>query len=165
MTMALWARVWSPVVPTPLAHDAWRALGLPGDPEGMQPEFMSAFHFGAPAPRVPLLLHHTLNLPGDSTREDWMRVMAWLDLGFGGVRLPPDHLAIACEVIAVALGRGERVIVEELLRRYLLPWSSMAIDRLTSANHPLAAVAERFATDLRACGDTASASRVGGGIR
>ncbi len=148
MTLLEWARVWSPVVPAEAVHAAWRELDLPGDAVAMQPEFVSAFHFGAPTPRVPLLLHHTLNLPGDSTREDWMRVMAWLDLEFGDIRLPPDHLAVACEVLTVALRRGEDVIVDELLRRYLQPWCSVAIERLTTAGDALAAIPRRFAADL-----------------
>jgi len=148
MTLSQWARVWSPVVPAESVHAAWRELNLPGDAERVQPEFLSAFHFGAPAPQVPLLLHHTLNLPGDSTREDWMRVMAWLDLEFGDIRLPPDHLAVACEVLTVAQQRGEDVIVDELLRRYLRPWCTVAIERLTAAGSDLAAIPQRFAADL-----------------
>jgi hypothetical protein len=148
VTMMAWARVWSPVVPVALADAAWRDLELPGDPERVHSDFLSAFNYGAPAPLVPLILHHTLNLPGDSTREDWMRVIAWLDLKFGDIRLPPDHLAVACEVLAVAQQRDEEVIVAELLRRYIAPWCTIAAQKLTASGSALAAIPERFAADL-----------------
>jgi hypothetical protein len=149
MMLLNWARVWSPVVPTEWVHAAWRELALPGDPARLEPEFLGAFHYGAPAPLAPLILHHTLNLPGDSTREDWMRVIAWLDLQYGDIRLPPDHLAVACEAVAVARERDENVIVDELLRRYILPWCSIATEKLIAAQSAMAALPQRFAADLR----------------
>ena len=148
MSLLLWARLWSPVAPVEAVCEAWRELDLSGDPEDRQAEFLAGFHHGTPLPVVPLLLHHTLGLSGDSTREEWMRVLAWLDLGFGHIRLPPDHLAIACEVLAVAAGRGERLICEELAGRYLRPWTEIATERLDAAGSSLTELPLRFAEEL-----------------
>jgi len=150
MTLLQWARVWSPVVPVEETCTAWRALGLPGDAEALHAEFLATFHYGAPLPVVPLLLHHTLNMPGDGAREDWMRALSWLELQYGDKRLPPDHLAVACEIVAVAQARGENVLVDELRRRYLLPWCSAASERLAKAGSDLLAITECFAQDLAA---------------
>ncbi len=149
MSLLLWGRLWSPVVPVKEVCESWRALGLPGNPEALQAEFLSSFHYGTPLPTVSLLLHHTLNLSGDHTREEWMRVLAWLDLEFGEIRLPPDHLAIACEALAVALQRGERVVCEELGNRYLRPWAGEAVRRLEAAGSNLTELPRRFAETLR----------------
>jgi TorA maturation chaperone TorD len=59
-----------------------------------------------------------------------MRVMAFLGLKPGASMLPPDHLAVACEVYAQALARDERVLVAELRARYFLPWCDVAAARL-----------------------------------
>jgi hypothetical protein len=149
-----WARVWSPVVPVAETNAAWRTLGLPGDPAALHADFLATFHYGVPVPAVPLVLHHTLNRPGDSAREDWMRVLAWLDLAFGDVRLPPDHLAIACEVLAVAQARNERVILHELLERYVRPWCDVARHRLERTGSPLLPVVERFSAMLADADET-----------
>ncbi|MEZ5553474.1 MAG: hypothetical protein R3E82_21515 [Pseudomonadales bacterium] len=148
MTLRLWARVWSPVIPTELTHDAWRKLALPGEPDVLEPAFNSAFHHGAPTPTVSLLLHHSLNLAGDGTREEWMRVMAWLGLQYGDVRLPPDHLAVACEVMSVAVERSEDLICSGLAERYLLPWCQVAVERLDTAGNGLVELPRRFAQAL-----------------
>lgn len=150
MTLVDWALLWSPVVPVETAHRAWRQLALPGEPETLHSEFLSAFHHATPLPAVPLVLHHTLNRPGDAVREEWMRVMAWLDLEFGETRLPPDHLAVACEVCAVAAAREERVIVRELVQRYLRPWCQVATERLDAAGSRLLPLPRRFECDLEA---------------
>lgn len=149
-----WARVWSPVVPVAETDAAWCALGLPGDPVALHAGFLATFHYGAPVPAVPLVLHHTLNRPGDSAREDWMRVLAWLDLEFSDIRLPPDHLAVACEVLAVAQARNESVIVRELLARYLRPWCEVARHRLAAAGSAFLPVVERFSAMLSGLEET-----------
>jgi hypothetical protein len=149
VSLLLWSRIWSPLVPVEETCAAWRQLGLPGDPEAQQSAFLGAFHYGAPQPVAPLLLHHTLNMPGDGVREDWMRTFTWLGLRFREKRLPPDHLAIACEIVAVAAARGEDVLVGELRRRYLLPWCAKAGERLSRAgDHAMRNITECFAADL-----------------
>ncbi|MGE0621235.1 MAG: hypothetical protein AB7I04_13470 [Pseudomonadales bacterium] len=148
MSWPLWARLWSPLADSSSFREAWQALGIEGDVDALQAGFIGTFHYGAPLPEVPLLLHHTLNLPGDSAREEWMRVMSWLNLKFGEVRLPPDHLAIACDVLAVVEQRGEALIREELVRRYLQPWCLIASKRLTATGSALLALPSRFAAEL-----------------
>ena len=153
MSLLLWARLWSPVVPAAESRNAWRELNLSADCDALQAEFIRTFHHGAPAPKVSLLLHHSLNLTGDGTREDWMRAMAWLDLQYGDIRLPPDHLAVACEVLAVAEAREEAVLSAELTGRYLLPWCEVASERLRADASPLLELPRSFARALSACGN------------
>lgn len=130
MMILHWSRIWSPLVPEDSISDSWQQLRLPGSWHEHQTAFLSAFHHGMPTPQISLLLHHTLGLPGNSTREEWMRLMSWLGLDLSEARLPPDHLAIACEAIAVAVDKDESVIVSEVLERYLFPWCELALTSL-----------------------------------
>jgi TorA maturation chaperone TorD len=143
-----WSRVWSPVAPEPLRREAWEALELPGCFDGLSAEFWSAFHVGSPVPRVPLLLHAALHLDGGHVREDWMRVMSHLQLRFDEFHLPPDQLGAACEVYACAIDSQEPVLIEELRRRYLLPWCRFAVERLARDDSPLGFLPEQFEVDL-----------------
>jgi TorA maturation chaperone TorD len=143
-----WSRVWSPVVPDELREDAWRALALPDTYGAHKAEYWSTFHVGAPAPKVPLLLHAALDRAAAATREDWMRVAQHLGLKWDDVHLPPDQLGAACEVYACSIEREEPVLIEELRARYLLPWSQIAASRLGESSS-LGFLAERFEADLR----------------
>jgi len=145
-----WSRIWSPVAPEPLRREAWEALALPGSFEELGPEFWSTFHVGSPAPKVPLLLHAALQLEGASARGDWMRAMSYLELRFDEFHLPPDQLGAACEVYACAIESEEPVLIEELRRRYLLPWCRFARERLTREDSSLAFLPEQFEADLLA---------------
>ena len=145
-----WSRIWSPVAPEPLRREAWEALALPARFDEVGPDFWSTFHVGSPAPKVPLLLHAALQLEGASAREDWMRAMSYLELRFDELHLPPDQLGAACEVYACAIESEEPVLIEELRRRYLLPWCRFARVRLAQEESPLALLPERFEADLLA---------------
>lgn len=148
--MIAWSRVWSPVVPDALREEAWTALALPGSWAQLATEFWSTFQVGSPAPRVPLILHAALRREGGMAREDWMRVAQLLALEWNEVHLPPDQLGAACEIYAVAIEREEPVLIEELRRRYLLPWCAFARDRLEREAPQLAFLPRRFEADLLA---------------
>jgi TorA maturation chaperone TorD len=145
-----WARVWSPLPSEAERSEAWSALELPASYEHHRSEFWSAFHAGVPSRSVPLLLHAALGMEGAAVRMDWMRVIAHLRLRWNEGAVPPDHLGADCEVYACAIDRGEPVLIEELRRRYLLPWCEAASSRLARAAQPIRGLPARFAADLRA---------------
>ena len=144
LVLIAWSRVWSPVIPKPLFEAAWQALDLPGDAAAHDTEYFSTFHAGFPAPRVPLLLHVALDRPGDSVRMDFLRLMSHLNMTAGDHMLAPDHLAIACEVVARAIADDEPVIVREIAERYLLPWCAVSARRLPGMESALRGIVERF---------------------
>jgi hypothetical protein len=145
-----WSRIWSPVAPEPLRREAWEALELPGSFDELSAEFWSTFHIGSPTPRAPLLLHAALKLDGGHVREDWMRVMSHLQLRWDAFHLPPDQLGAACEIYACAIDGQEPVLIEELRRRYLLPWCRFARQQLAQDESPLGFLPEQFEADLLA---------------
>jgi len=136
-------------MPLEMVADAWDILELPETWTDQESEFISTFHQGVPSPKVSLLLHHVLNIPGDRAREDWMRAMSWLKLEWTEARLPPDHLAIACEVLQVAIDKSETVLAEELKDRYLLPWCDQATSLLSSDQSPLGKVPAHFRSTIQ----------------
>jgi hypothetical protein len=153
LPLIAWSRIWSPVVPSELREEAWQALDLPDSFEHYSEEFWTTFQIGAPSPKVPLLLHAALEREGAAVREDWMRVAAHLELRWDDVHLPPDQLGAACELYACAIEREEPVLIEELRRRYLLPWCAVARTRLSSGDEgssQLGFLPERFEADLLA---------------
>jgi hypothetical protein len=156
-----WSRVWSSVVPPPLFVAAWQALDLPQDPAVRDTQFFSTFHTGFPSPQIPLLLHVALNRPGDSVRMDFLRAMSHLNVKAGDHMLPPDHLAVACEIMASALAADEPVIVQAICERYLSPWCDASIDRLAAGNRDLLEIVLDFQTFVLGLSDTdAPASRL-----
>lgn len=78
-----------------------------------------------------------------------MRAADYLGLEGGERRLPPDHLAPACEVFALAIEREEPVLVTGLRERYLVPWVAEAAARLADLP-PMLALVQRFAADIAA---------------
>jgi len=152
LPLIAWSRIFSPVVPEALQVEAWEILGLPGSFESHKAELWSTFHVGTPQPRVPLLLHAALGREGAAVREDWMRVIHYLELAWDEVHLPPDQLGVACEVYACALQSREPVLIEALRERYLLPWCAFAREELALQGASLGFLPERFEADLRACG-------------
>lgn len=145
-----WSRIWSPLVPEELRRDAWRALALPGAYDSYSSDFWSTFQAGSPSPEVPLLLHAALDREAASAREDWMRVAHHLGLRWDHVHLPPDQLGAACEIYACAIESEEPVLIEELRRRYLVPWCGFAKARLSAGASRLVFLPERFEADLLA---------------
>lgn len=148
LPMIAWARIWSPVAPLDWRDEAWRLLAFPRQWTDCESDFTSAFLVGLPAPDVPLLLHAALGLDGGVVREDWVRVIAHLELRWSNLSLPPDHLGVACEVLACAIERDEGVLIRELVKRYLDPWCAVARERLTGHADGIQQLPERFARDL-----------------
>lgn len=147
LRMTQWAIVWSPLASTEERMQAWQALELEGD--GPNDEFWGLFHNGAPSPRVPLLFHAALGIPGDGAREDWMRSLSYLGLEWKERMLPPDHLAVACDVLAFASQQGETVLVRELIERYLTRWVAHASARLEDSAGSCANLPEYFLSDIK----------------
>jgi len=145
-----WARIWSPLTSREWREESWAALGLPSPFDRFETEFWSVFQAGVPAPRIPLLLHVALARDGGQVREEWMRVMQLLELEGGENRLPPDHLAVACEIFAAALEAGDGLLASELSSRYLLPWCSAADRLLADDETALAVLPASFAAQLAA---------------
>jgi hypothetical protein len=141
-----WARIWSPLASSEERLAAWEALGIDG--EGPPDDFWSLFHNGAPSPQVPLLFHAALGIPGDSAREDWMRSLDYLGLEWKDNVLPPDHLAVACDVVAYAAAEGETVLVRELTDRYLMRWAASAGEKLADCRSVCADLPARFTRDV-----------------
>jgi hypothetical protein len=148
LLMIAWSRIWSPLVLDALRDEAWAALKLPGTFASMQSEYWSLFHVGSPSAPIPTLLHAALGRDGGSVREDWMRATHHLGLRWSDARLAPDQLGVACEVYAYAIECEEPVLIEELRRRYLLPWSEFAAGQLEGSDGPLASLPSRFSDDL-----------------
>ena len=144
--IATWSRLWSPVAPSEVQRSAWQALDISLPHDSAAAEFTNVFHAGFPAPPVPLLVHAVLGMDGSNVREALVRVMVHLELNWGETTLPPDHVAVICDLLACALAEDERVLVHELLERYLLPWCEQAITRL--ADSPLQALPVLFREDL-----------------
>lgn len=145
-----WSRIWSPLAPEAWREEAWQALSLPGRFADCESAFLSAFVIGLPTADVPLLLHAALGRDGGTVREDWMRVLQHLELRWNQQTLPPDHLAVGCDVLVCAIAREEGVLIRELCKRYLQPWCAVATDRLAGNDGAIAGLPEVFAADLRA---------------
>ncbi|MCP5055156.1 MAG: hypothetical protein GY937_00350 [bacterium] len=147
-----WSRVWSPLAPEALREEAWRELSLPGRFAEQESAFLDAFVVGLGGPQVPLLLHAALGKDGGAVREDWMRVVQHLDLRWKEQTLPPDHLGVACDVMALAIEREEGVLIRELRTRYLDPWCEIAQERLAGREGALARLPASFSADLAGAG-------------
>ena len=152
LAMGAWSHVWSSAVSVDLRRAAWEALELPESFEDCKQEYWNVFQVGSDGPRISLLLHHALGRPGQSVREDWLRVMNHLGLQWNEIHLPPDQLGAACEVYACAIARNEPVLIEELRARYLLPWCEVARRILAADGSRLTFLPEHFEQDLRAAG-------------
>ncbi len=148
IVFAEWAVLWSPIVEKDRRKEAWSLLELPGDFTGLESEYWSAFQVGSPQPKISLLLHSALDMEGGQAREEWMRVFHFLGLTWKDSTLSPDHLAPACEALAVAIQNDDGVLITELCGRYLLPWCERALETLESAGSPMTVVAKQFQSDL-----------------
>ncbi len=150
MVFVAWSRIWSPLVDDALRREAWQQLGIDGDFDATTGDFLRAFHVALPQPAAPLLMHAALNQDGGTVREDFVRIMEYLDVDYEDTgRLPPDHLACACELLALAIQSDEPVLIQGLRDRYLAPWSASV--RPALAGHSvLAGLVDQFAADLAA---------------
>lgn len=150
MAFVAWARIWSPLVDDALRREAWEQLELPGDFDALKTDFLAAFHVAVPQPPATLLMHAALNTDGGAVREDFVRIMDFLDVDYDDAgRLPPDHLACACEIFALTIDAAQPALIEGLRERYLVPW--LANTRHALVSQPsLLAVVEQFGEDVAA---------------
>ena len=135
-----WSRVFSPIVDTAERRKAWNDLGIPGDFAQLDAALWKTFHVALPSPAVPLLLHAFLQRDGGAVREDFVRIMEWLDLDLGERPLPPDHISCALELLAVAVNQDEPVLAEGIRDRYLVPWCEQAVLALHDRPEMLAVI-------------------------
>lgn len=143
-----WSRLWSPLLDDAWREEAWRQLELDGDFAATRGDFLRCFHMALPQPPAPLLMHAALGQDGGVVREEFVRIMEYLELDYDeSGRLPPDHLACVCELYALALHLDEPVLVEGLRERYLLPWVQAAAPAV-AALPVMAALVARFGEDL-----------------
>lgn len=145
----LWSRIWSQLVSDEERSEAWEILDLPSTFAAQETAYWNAFHAGLPAAPVALLFHAALNMDGANAREDWMRVSTYLGLKMTDHRLPPDHLAGACEVFAMLIDRSEHLLATELSNRYFQPWCAYAEGKLTNACPSLMALPQHLHIDLQ----------------
>lgn len=141
-----WSILFSPLRDDEMAHESWQALELPGTFADSTHAFTQHFFMDLPAPKASLLLSVLLQREGGSCREEWMRIAQHLDMRREGPSLPPDHLALACEVLAHAINRQESLLVDGIADRYLLPWTAAALD--ACEDDTLRILLERFAQDV-----------------
>jgi TorA maturation chaperone TorD len=149
LLLIAWSQIWSPLIDEQARARAWQALELPDTYAEHKAAYWSTFHVGAPQPSVPTLLHAALQRDGASTREDWTRVITWLDLRWNDRYLPPDQLGVACELCACAMDREESALVGMLAQRYLVPWCDSARQLLAQGEPPLRQVVLAFSRDMQ----------------
>lgn len=149
LCMLAWARLWSPIVDDAARAETWDALGLPGGFEAQRRTYWNTFHAGVPQPPVPMQLHALLQCDGAHLRETLLRVAGHLEVEPGVQRLPPDHLALLCELLALAIEREERVLVKELIERYLEPWVQAALAAVPAGQAGTRELLLAFADDAR----------------
>lgn len=124
-----WSILFSPLSSSADLIDAWEYLGLAGEFDtSMNEVYVRTFLVDMPQPKIPLLFSSLLQREASACREDWMRVASHLGMKRTGASLPPDHLALACELLAHAWTAGEKVLLEAGLERYLIPWVECALE-------------------------------------
>lgn len=143
-----WAMFWSPLRDDELGEECWQALALPGHYRDCAVLFNQRFVLDYPVPAVSLLLSSALQREAGSCREEWMRIAEYLGLQRQGPSLPPDHLALVCEMLAHGVHRQEAVLCNGIVDRYLQPWLVLA--RQVCTEPPLLIVLARFERDVRA---------------
>lgn len=143
-----WALLWSPLQGDDTLMAAWKELGLtpPLDDE-LRHGFVKTFFLDLPQPKMPLTFSNALQRESGACHEDWMRISQQLGLERAGPVLPPDHLALACELLVHAWAHEDDVLLHGIHERYLAPWLALARERLDS---PLiAGVIASFDGDLQ----------------
>jgi len=152
-TMLLWARLWSPL----LDRNEFEAFAAQQElPQAVQRGYESVFnlfHAGFPAPAVSCLMHVSLNQDGGRVREDIVRVLSFMELQWSEHRLPPDHIAVLCDILAALLYEQQYPLANLVLERYILPWLDCAQLQLEGMEPNPAAIEflGYFNEDIEAC--------------
>lgn len=137
MRLLHWAMLWSPLRDESLGEEAWECLGLPGRYQDQAVAFTQAFILDLPAPVASPMFSVTLQREAGACREECMRIADYLGMERTGPSLPPDHLALACEMLAHGLRQQEQVLSEGLVERYLTPWIDTASRAVPASLQPL----------------------------
>lgn len=146
--LLLWSRFFSPMLDDRARAEVFSSLGL-GAFDALASDYWGTFHLGVPQSAVAVILHAELQIDGGDVREALVRVMEHLQLDWAAAPLPPDHLAVVLELLAVSVEQDEPVLQHGLITRWLQPWATQAGERLAgSAWQPVLA---RLADDLRRC--------------
>lgn len=124
-----WSILFSPLQDNASLAVAWENLGLDGEfDDAMAQAYVRTFMVDIPQPKIPLLFSATLQREASACREDWMRIASHLGMQRVGASLQPDHLALACELLAHAWVQGDTVLLQGIGERYLMPWLEMAME-------------------------------------
>lgn len=153
LRMIAWARLWSPLSDEATLRQAWEALALPIGYDAAGVEFWNTFHAGVPQPPVPLQLHALPGADGSALRETMLRIAEHLEVETSGPRLPPDHLALACELLGLAAEREEPVLVAGLMQHCIAPWAEAARAAMPNDRGRMALLLQAFLDDAHAAGE------------
>lgn len=125
-----WSLLWSPLNDSDAMLAAWENLALPLPLETpLRHAFVKTFQMDLPQPAIPLMFSAALQRDVSACHEEWMRIAGHLALSRLGPTLAPDHLALACELLAHAMGQHDSVLVSGMIGRYFQPWLTMASSR------------------------------------
>lgn len=125
-----WSLLWSPLNDREAMQAAWENLALPLPLETpLRHAFVKTFQMDLPQPAIPLMFSAALQRDASACHEEWMRIAGHLGLSRVGPTLSPDHLALACELLAHAIGQHDAVLVSGMIERYFQPWLTMASSR------------------------------------
>lgn len=129
-----WALLWSPLQDDDTFVVAWHQLALevPVD-DSLRHAFVKTFVIDLPRPQMPLTFSNALQRESGACHEDWMRVSQQLGLERAGPVLPPDHMALACELLVHAWARDDKVLLQGMLERYFEPWLTLAQERVDAS--------------------------------
>ncbi len=149
----VWSRLWSPFLDREQFQDAAATQDLSEWIQSNYEAVFNLFHIGFPAPAIPPLMHAALNLDGGRVREDIVRIMSFMDLQWSEHRLPPDHLAVLCDILAALLHEQQLPLAKALLDRYMIPWVTYASQQLQQQEHSSAAAEflKVFTADVITC--------------
>lgn len=146
-----WALLFSPLQDDATLAMAWSQLALaPVLDDALRHTAVKTFFIDLPQPQMPLTFSNALQRESSACHEDWMRISQQLGLERAGPVLPPDHMALACELLVHAWAHNDKALVQGMYERYFSPWLTLAQSRVDG---PLAsAIIVPFSRDVvRAC--------------
>lgn len=152
-TFLLWAKLWSPFMDREQFQRSAQQQDLSEPVQHSYDAIFNLFHVGFPAPTVSALMHASLNQDGGRVREDIVRILSFMDLQWSEQRLPPDHIAVLCDILAALVYERQLPLANLLLERYILPWLTISNDQLGSiaGTELVSEFLSTFASDTLSC--------------